>query len=165
MNSSRIVSHTAPEDERRMRKTRQGSALLYTGSLGVRIDSTAPTTNCWLRKFKNLMLIIRRCNFRSLIQFIHWSNFIKRPSLLSIFYCFSLIVRYSVSLHFPIVSRVFPCLQNVLAGEENSASHVWYLYTNACTHFFLLSKIMSLDVSSTIHFGQENVLLLLGLSE
>ena len=44
-NSSRALSDTGPEDERMAQKTGQRSALLCTGSLGVRIDLLALTTN------------------------------------------------------------------------------------------------------------------------
>ena len=43
MNSSVTLSDIAPEDERMVQKTRQGSTLLYTGSLGVGINSMALT--------------------------------------------------------------------------------------------------------------------------
>ena len=46
VNSSGVLSDTAPQGERMLQKTRQGSALLCTGSLGVRIDwKTLTTTN------------------------------------------------------------------------------------------------------------------------
>ena len=45
MNSSGALSDKEPEDERVVQKTGQGSALLYTGSLGVGSDSTALTYN------------------------------------------------------------------------------------------------------------------------
>ena len=42
VNNSGVLSAVAPEGER---MTGQGSALLYTGSLGVTINSVALTTN------------------------------------------------------------------------------------------------------------------------
>ena len=41
------VSDIAPEGERMLPKTRQGSTVLYTGSLGVRINLTVLTTNAY----------------------------------------------------------------------------------------------------------------------
>ena len=45
MNSSRELSDTVLEGEKMVQKTRQGSAVLYTGSLGVRIDAVVLTPN------------------------------------------------------------------------------------------------------------------------
>ena len=44
MHSSRALSDTALEGERMAKETGQGSALLYTGSLGAVIYSMALTT-------------------------------------------------------------------------------------------------------------------------
>ena len=45
MNSRGALSDIAPEGERMAKKTGQGSALLYTGSVGIRIDSMTLTKN------------------------------------------------------------------------------------------------------------------------
>ena len=48
MNSSGALSDTAAEGERVAQKEGQGPSLLYTGSRGVIIDSTALITNLFL---------------------------------------------------------------------------------------------------------------------
>lgn len=45
MHSRGAFPGIAPEGERMAKKTRQDSTQLYTGSPGIRIDSTALTTN------------------------------------------------------------------------------------------------------------------------
>ena len=56
-NSNRSMSDTASVCEKMAQKTRQGSALSYTGLLGVGIDSNALTTAKYISHIYVLMYI------------------------------------------------------------------------------------------------------------